>query len=442
MFSNSPDLTLIKLDTAGNILWANAYAPYNFGSNIVEHNGQIILAGKDYYPDYEYGILTLDPDGALIDDEGIGFEAQRLYIDQDNNFIGNNQSDIFKIDTGLNLLWQMDLDTISCAHSMLEGSSLFITGRYENEFEDRKDQVYLGKVNTYDGSIEWSREYGGIKDESGEGLKRALDGGFIIAGFTKSWPKSHRQGYLVKTDSIGFTSGCSDSLIFSPDSMLVCVGEQVHIQNNSIGSYASYLWLFDGDSIHSGWAPLIQSSDSIGKHSLQLVSCTDTLETLFEVKPLPDAQFEFSIYGDSVQFYSNSNDIHFWYFGDGGNSNEKNPAHIYQDTGTYYVTHSVTNLACWDGADTTLRIVVTSIEDLVQDQVSIYPVPANDVLYLYMTENIKNRLKKITIFNQIGQAVLNMQPTNKIDVTLLRPGIYFIEIKTKDKRFIEKLIII
>ncbi|MEM6342586.1 MAG: PKD domain-containing protein [Bacteroidota bacterium] len=37
-----------------------------------------------------------------------------------------------------------------------------------------------------------------------------------------------------------------------------------------------------------------------------------------------------------------------WYFGDGGTSNDPNPAHTYQDTGTFDITLIVENLGCFD----------------------------------------------------------------------------------------------
>jgi len=440
MYSSSQQLTLIKLDTSGSIIWGYAYEPYQFGSNVVEHDGDILIGTKYYQSGFKYGVLSLNSVGIVIDDEEIYLEIDNLHLDQDNNCIASNYNEIFKLDTALNVVWQRDLDTVHCSHSIFDDADLYFTGRYENNAAHRKDQVYFGKVHALDGSIEWWREYGGIKDEIGEKICFALDGGFIMAGSSKSWPEMHEQGYLVKTDNLGYTSACSDSLAFSPDSILICVGDQAYIQNNSVGSSAPYIWFFDGDSIHSGWYPLIYTNDSVGHHSLQLVSCNDTLETLFNVLLRPDPKFDFIIYDDSVQFFSNSNDMHYWEFGDGGWSYDKDPMHTYEESGTYLVSHTLGDGKCWDIADTLVTVIISEIEEIAPRQILLYPNPTDDFIYIQ-----NPGFEQMMIYNMSGQRIIHYyllpnQKKQEFDISDLMPGIYILRFLVDDTEVNYKLI--
>jgi hypothetical protein len=53
------------------------------------------------------------------------------------------------------------------------------------------------------GNMEWSRTYGGAGDDGVYSLVNASDGGYVLAGFTKSFGAGGMDGWLVKTDAAG-----------------------------------------------------------------------------------------------------------------------------------------------------------------------------------------------------------------------------------------------
>ncbi len=62
--------------------------------------------------------------------------------------------------------------------------------------------VYLIKIDTTGGII-WEKTYGGSLDDYGYSVKTTADGGFIIAGTTKSFGDENGDVYLIKTDNQG-----------------------------------------------------------------------------------------------------------------------------------------------------------------------------------------------------------------------------------------------
>ena len=71
---------------------------------------------------------------------------------------------------------------------------------------------------------------------------------------------------------------------------------------------------------------------------------------------------------------------------------------------------------------------------------SIYPNPAEKEIFISVKNGIT--INEVNIYNQIGQKVLHENRiTNKIDVSILRQGMYIIELVTNELKIREKLII-
>ena len=74
------------------------------------------------------------------------------------------------------------------------------------------------------------------------------------------------------------------------------------------------------------------------------------------------------------------------------------------------------------------------------NDVSIFPNPVTNELFI--SNNSEIIISEVNIYNQLGQNVLHEQwPSNSIDVSMLRPGIYIIEIVV-DKSLVRKKLII
>ncbi|MBK7381351.1 MAG: T9SS type A sorting domain-containing protein [Ignavibacteriales bacterium] len=64
--------------------------------------------------------------------------------------------------------------------------------------------IWLIRIDS-NGNILWTRTYGGSGDDFGYSMKKTDDGGFILAGETKSFGAGESDFYLIRTDSLGDT---------------------------------------------------------------------------------------------------------------------------------------------------------------------------------------------------------------------------------------------
>ncbi len=69
---------------------------------------------------------------------------------------------------------------------------------------DDPGDVILAKTNSF-GVRAWTRYHGGSSDEEARSLQLTLDGGYILAGMTRSFGAGETDLYLVKTNTIGDT---------------------------------------------------------------------------------------------------------------------------------------------------------------------------------------------------------------------------------------------
>ena len=75
---------------------------------------------------------------------------------------------------------------------VLPGSSEFGTGNYD---------FYLIKSDS-NGSLLWSKTYGGNNLDYCHEVRQSLDGGFILVGYTNSFGAGDNDFLLIKTDSL------------------------------------------------------------------------------------------------------------------------------------------------------------------------------------------------------------------------------------------------
>lgn len=63
-------------------------------------------------------------------------------------------------------------------------------------------QIYLIKTDS-DGNLQWQKTYGGANTDVAFAILESIDKGFIMSGYTLSYGAGDRDGYVLKTDSLG-----------------------------------------------------------------------------------------------------------------------------------------------------------------------------------------------------------------------------------------------
>jgi len=154
-----------KLDSMGNVLW---------GEQIQDNNLTQSAIGGQQTSDGGY-IITGGP--ALVKTDSLG-----------------------------NLLWNYGYDGTgndivnSVQQTMDKG---FIIGGYTTSFGAGEYDIWLIKTDSV-GTLQWSKTYGGSKNDYSYSVKQTNDGGYIIAGNTYSFSDTvNGDAYLIKTDGNG-----------------------------------------------------------------------------------------------------------------------------------------------------------------------------------------------------------------------------------------------
>ena len=114
----------------------------------------------------------------------------------------------------------------------------YIIAGYARSFGMGNGDAYLVKTNA-EGDTLWTRTHGGAFEDVGNSIQQTSDSGYIITGYTKSFGAGKADVYLIKTDAQGDTlwtrtfGGVDDDVGFS-------------VHQTSDGGYvtAGYVWSF------------------------------------------------------------------------------------------------------------------------------------------------------------------------------------------------------
>lgn len=246
------DVWLVKLDSAGNILWDRTYggssddAPYDL---VLLNDGRMLIVGfsksSDHdvtsnYGDFDEWIFMVGSDLEIEWSKSYGGSARdiatKAVMDFDGNFIvgGHTQSNDFdvsgnhsdlrdfwvlKLNPQGDLLWQKCFG--GSGHET--GSGLVLTNdngavlcgntqSYDGDVvgvHDSIDDFWMFRINTL-GELQWQKCIGGTKDDCALALTSTYDNGFVLSGHAFSQDDGDITGHdggadfwQVKTDSEG-----------------------------------------------------------------------------------------------------------------------------------------------------------------------------------------------------------------------------------------------
>ena len=219
------DFWLIRADTNGNTLWNKTYGTPNYqgATSIVQTpDGGFALSGWTDSPmgNPNAWLVKTDENGSLQWDRIYGGDYP--YYDGSNSMIltadggyalaGQSQSygagyDFWLVKTGSsgNMQWNkkyggMNNDNASSIIATNDGGYALVGSTAS--FGAGSADFWLVKTDA-EGNMEWNKTYGGMDVDQGHSLIQTIDGGYLLAGYTRSFGAGNGDAWLVKTDTNG-----------------------------------------------------------------------------------------------------------------------------------------------------------------------------------------------------------------------------------------------
>jgi hypothetical protein len=232
------DIFLIKTDANGNIIWAKTYGGIdNDRAFSVQQtsDGGYIVAGWTYSfgaGSRDFFLIKTDANGNIIWAKTYGGtswdEATSVQQTSDGGYIvaGDTRSfsagddDIFliKTDANGNIIWAKtyggaSYDEASSVQQTSDGG--YIVAGVTRSFSAGWHDVLLIKTDA-NGNVQWAKTYGGTSVDVAYSVQQTSDGGYIVAGYTSSFGAGSSDIFLIKTDANGNIGSCSIVRSVSP----------------------------------------------------------------------------------------------------------------------------------------------------------------------------------------------------------------------------------
>jgi len=229
-FTSSPgveeiDVYVVKLDAKGNLQWTKTIGgPWNEEGNslIQTSDGGYAIAGSTgsfgagWYDVYA---VKLDAKGNLQWTKTIGGEkndgGRSLIQTSDGGYaiagyttsFGAGDCDVYvlKLDANGKLQWTKTIGGpgYEIGNSLIQTSDGgYAIAGYTRSFGAGGADVYVVKLDAK-GNLQWTKTIGGENEDLGNSLIQTSDGGYAIAGYTNSFGAGDWDVYVVKLDASG-----------------------------------------------------------------------------------------------------------------------------------------------------------------------------------------------------------------------------------------------
>ena len=224
--AGSQDIWLIKIDGERNVTWQKTYggSAYDYANSVQQTaDGGYIIAGSTEsfgVASEDVWVLKLDGNGDVVWQKTYGGDANYDYANSiqqtaDGGYIvagfttsfgeGNGDAWVLKLDGNGDVVWQKTYggsgtDFAYFVQQTAEGG--YIVAGFTRSFGESNGDAWLLKLDQ-DGNVTWQKAYGSTGTESANSIQQTSDGGYIVAGTTTTFSTGPRDAWLLKLDQDG-----------------------------------------------------------------------------------------------------------------------------------------------------------------------------------------------------------------------------------------------
>ena len=227
------------------------------------------------------------------------------------------------------------------------------------------------------------------------------------------------------------------TLTVSAESSAICAGDTTLLHATAAGGSGNYTyqWSPEYGLSQTDIANPLAFPETTTTYSVTVSDGEDSASDMITivVNPLPETPVITQQENSLVSSAATGNQ---WYDSNGAILGADSQIFYPDHTDTYYVIVTNQN-GCSSQPSNEIYFIYTSVDENYED-VKIYPNPVSDRL----TVNTLGHMTKIVIFNVSGKNVLEktLSGNEKIDVSGLKKGIYFLKITTKNIKTVHKMV--
>lgn len=241
---------------------------------------------------------------------------------------------------------------------------------------------------------------------------------------------------------------------FNQSKTVACVPTEVEFKDLSNNNPTFRSWFFEGGT------PETSEEESVvvqyytpGIYFVRLTagnengSSTITKDSALIIYDTPYADFSFEVNQAEVNFNYTGNlvESYKWSFGDGEESDDRNPIHVYSDDGVYEVMLTVTNACGTQSKVDTVVISNNSVYELNNLSFQILPNPTNGLTKIIFNDPILETNSSLELYSADGRklrsiALKGIDRWIWLDTSSLPIGLYFIKVQIDNQFGVKKLV--
>jgi uncharacterized delta-60 repeat protein len=231
--AGSYDFWVLKLNSDGTVAWQKTYGGTegDLARSIQQttDGGYIVAGGTDSFGDgyYVFWVLKLNSDGTVAWQKTYGGtegdEASSIQQTSDGGYIVAGQTFSFgagaydfwvlKLNSNGAVAWQKtyggtDMDQASSIQQTSDGGYIVAGNTRSFRSGTGSGDVLVLKLNS-NGTVAWQKIYGGPLYDFAYSIQQTSDGGYIVAGWTRSFGVGSDHIWVLKLDAHGEITECN-----------------------------------------------------------------------------------------------------------------------------------------------------------------------------------------------------------------------------------------